>query len=511
LLAGFFLILAIYDTEEEIMLRKRKRPIQAQALLLAIVLSVSFIACKAQTLSSTSSSLLLPESGSASPQSSYAAVVNRVMPAVVTVRSDRRVRAAQQFPFIDDPFFHDFFGDRFRNAPKESPELLQRGVGSGVIVNADGYILTNHHVIDGAEGIKVDLNDGRTFDAKVVGSDKPSDLAVLKINASSLPVLQLGDSDHVKVGDVVLAIGNPLGVGQTVTMGIISAKGRQTGISNGSFEDFLQTDAAINQGNSGGALVNTNGELVGINSQILSPSGGSIGLGFSIPSNMARSVMDQLTSTGKVRRGQLGIIVQKVSTDIASSLGLKEARGVIISQVQPGSAAEHAGLKQGDIITALNGVAVDTPNSFRNQIAGTPPGTEVKLTVLRDSREQTLSAKLGEFRSETEDSAEASGDGARKSNTGRLGISIEALTPEVRSQLGLPAATQGVLISEVDPVGPAAQAGIQRGDVIEQVNQRPVLSAADLRTALERSGNRPALLLINRRGTTLFVTVTPRP
>jgi Do/DeqQ family serine protease len=490
----------------------RTRLTQAQGLLLAIVLSVSFVACKAQTLSSASSSLSLPESASASPQSSYAAVVNRVMPAVVTVRSDRRVRAAQQFPFIDDPFLRDFFGDRFRNAPKESSELLQRGVGSGVIVNADGYILTNHHVIDGAEGIKVDLNDGRTFDAKVVGSDKPSDLVVLKINASSLPVLQLGDSDRVKVGDVVLAIGNPLGVGQTVTMGIISAKGRQTGISNGSFEDFLQTDAAINQGNSGGALVNTNGELVGINSQILSPSGGSIGLGFSIPSNMARSVMDQLTSTGKVRRGQLGIVVQKVSTDIASSLALKEARGVIISQVQPGSAAERAGLKQGDIITALNGVAVDTPNSFRNQIAGTPPGTEVKLSVLRDNREQTITTKLGEFRSDTTDSeGSGSGDGANKSNTGRLGISVESLTPEIRSQLGLPATTQGVLVSEVDPVGPAAQAGIQHGDVIEQVNQRPVLSAADLRTALERSGNRPALLLINRRGTTLFVTVTPRP
>jgi S1-C subfamily serine protease len=228
------------------------------------------------------------------------------MPAVVTVRSDRRVRAAQQFPFFDDPFFRDFFGDRFRNAPRESPDMLQRGVGSGVIVSADGYILTNHHVIDGAEGIKVDLSDGRTLDAKVVGSDKPSDLAVLKINAGNLPVLPLGDSDKVRVGDVVLAVGNPLGVGQTVTMGIISAKGRQTGISNGSFEDFLQTDAAINQGNSGGALVNTTGELIGVNSQILSPTGGSIGLGFSIPSNMARNVMDQLTRTGKVRRGQLG-------------------------------------------------------------------------------------------------------------------------------------------------------------------------------------------------------------
>lgn len=478
--------------------------------MLIVLLTFPLLNCKAQTLSRASSSLSLPESASPAPQNSYAAIVSRVTPAVVTVRSDRRVRTAQQFHFFDDPFFRDFFGDRFRNAPKDSPEILQRGVGSGVIVSADGYILTNHHVIDGAEGIKVDLSDGRTLEAKVVGSDKPSDLAVLKINAANLPVLPLGDSDKVRVGDVVLAVGNPLGVGQTVTMGIISAKGRQTGISNGSFEDFLQTDAAINQGNSGGALVNTNGELIGINSQILSPTGGSIGLGFSIPSNMARNVMDQLTRTGKVRRGQLGIVVQKVSTDIALSLGLKEARGVIISQVQPGSAAERAGLRQGDIITAFNGIAVDTPNAFRNQVAATAPGTAVRLTILRDNREQQMSATLGEFRLETAESGDGrSGEGA-KTSTEKLGISIEPLTPDVRARLGLPAATQGVLVGEVDPVGPAARAGLERGDVIEQVNRQPVRSAADVRTALERSGNRPVLLLINRRGTSLFLTVTPR-
>src|ERR1051325_11277921 len=350
-----------------------------------------------------STSAVPPSNPAVVPVASYADIVSKATPAVVTIHSRMRVRQPQQFPFMDDPFFRRFFGERGPQQGQNQPE--RQGLGSGVIVREDGYILTNHHVIDGADQIEVDLNDHRSVQAQVVGSDPPSDLAVLKVNAGGLPTLVLGDSDRTRVGDVVLAIGNPLGVGQTVTMGIISAKGRQTGVSNGSFEDFLQTDAAINQGNSGGALVNTNGELVGINSQILSPSGGSIGLGFSIPSNMARNVMDQLISTGKVRRGQLGIIVQKVSTDIASSLGLKEARGVIISQVQPGSAAEHAGLKQGDVITALNGVAVDAPNSFRNQIAATTPGTEVKLTVLRDSREQTLSAKLGELRAETEDSA----------------------------------------------------------------------------------------------------------
>src|SRR4030095_12528686 len=240
-------------------------------------------------------------------------VVSKAAPAVVTIHSQMRLRQPQQFPFMDDPFFRQFFGERGMQQPpvKQKREAL----GSGVIVSQDGYILTNHHVIDGADQIKVDLNDNRTLEAKVVGSDPPSDLAVLRVDASGLPVLALGDSNRVRVGDVVLAIGNPLGIGQTVTMGIISAKGRQTGLSNGSFEDFLQTDAPINQGNSGGALVSTSSELIGINSQILSPSGGSIGIGFAIPSNMARTITDTLVKVGKVRRGQLGIAVVKLNSE----------------------------------------------------------------------------------------------------------------------------------------------------------------------------------------------------
>ena len=266
-----------------------------------------------------------------------------------------------------------------------------------MIVSPDGYILTNHHVVDGAEQIKVDMNDNRTLDARVVGRDPPSDLALLKVEASNLPVLTLGDSDRVRVGDVVLALGNPLGIGQTVTMGIISAKGRQTGLSSGAFEDFLQTDAPINQGNSGGALVSTNSELIGINSQILSPSGGSIGIGFAIPSNMARTVMDTLVKTGKVRRGQLGITVGKVTSEVAEKLKLRDQRGVLVVQVQPGSGADRAGVRQGDIVTAFNGTEVNEPNVFRNLVAGTAPGTEVTLTVQRDGREQQVRATLGEF------------------------------------------------------------------------------------------------------------------
>jgi Do/DeqQ family serine protease len=347
----------------------------------------------------TNNSSTAPAPASA-PGVSYADVVTKVAPAVVTIHSSMRVRQPQQFPFMDDPFFRRFFGERTQQAPPV--ERTRQALGSGVIVSQDGYIVTNHHVIDGAEQISVDLTDGRSFDAKVVGSDPPSDLAVLKINANNLTVLTLGDSDRARIGDVVLAIGNPLGVGQTVTMGIISAKGRQTGLSNGSFEDFLQTDAPINQGNSGGALVSTNSELIGINSQILSPSGGSIGLGFAIPSNMARTVMEQLINNGKVRRGQLGIIVLKIPSEEASKLGVTQGPGVVVYQVQPGSAAERAGLRQGDVITALNGTAISDPNTFRNMIAGNAPGTEVTLTMKRDGSERQVRATLGEFTPQAE-------------------------------------------------------------------------------------------------------------
>jgi Do/DeqQ family serine protease len=335
-----------------------------------------------------------PPSNTAGPVISYADVVSRVSPAVITIHSEMRVRAPQQFPFMDDPMFRQFFGDR---GPQQMPEQHRSGLGSGVIISTDGYILTNHHVIDGAEQIKVDLNDNRTVNAKVVGFDPPSDLAVLKIDATNLPVLALGDSDKVRVGDVVLAIGNPLGIGQTVTMGIISAKGRQTGLSNGSFEDFLQTDAPINQGNSGGALVSTNSELIGINSQILSPSGGSIGIGFSIPSNMARTVTQTLVREGRVRRGQLGIAVTRPNSEAAKQLGITDNRGVVVTQVQPGSAADRAGVIKGDVIIALNDVELSDPNVFRNQIASRVPGSEVTLTILRGRREQRITAVLGEF------------------------------------------------------------------------------------------------------------------
>jgi len=447
-------------------------------------------------------------------RTSYADVVEKTSPAVVQIFSERKAKAQQpqQFPFGDDEFFKQFIPKP--NQQQQRPQV-ERGTGSGVIVSADGSVMTNHHVIDGADKITVRMQDGKTFEAKVVGSDAPSDLAVLKIESTNLPFLTLGNSDSVRVGDIVLAIGNPLGIGQSVTAGIISAKGRRTGLSDGSFEDFLQTDAPINRGNSGGALVNLAGELIGINSQILSSgnSGGSIGIGFSIPSNMAKSVMEQLLKDGKVRRGMLGVNIQNITEDLAKSLELKDTKGVLVSNVRAGSSAEKAGIKNGDIITAINGEKVEDGNVLRNKVASTLPGTDIKLTVIRDGQEQELVAKLDEFDSDTakkENQPDEENPENQTKPSGKLGLDLKPVTPDEAKKLQLPDGTNGLLVTDVDPNGSAAEEGIARGDVILEVNRQKVETLEEMQTALEKSGEKPILLRVARRGQVTYLTVKPK-
>src|SRR5688572_20953501 len=440
-------------------------------------------------------------------RTSYADVVEKTSPAVVRILAEGKTKQ----PAVEQsPFGYDFF-KRFQGP--QGPQL-QRGLGSGVTVSADGTILTNAHVIEGADKITVLLADNKSYDAKLVGTDKPSDLAVLKIEAQNMPYLTLGNSDTVRVGDIVLAIGNPLGIGQTVTSGIISAKGRRTGLSDGqSFEDFLQTDAPINRGNSGGALVNLNGELIGINSQILSSpgsGGGNIGIGFSIPSNMAKTVMEQLLKDGRVRRGMLGINIQNLTDDTAKALDLKDTAGVLVSNVRTGSAGDKAGLKRGDIITAINGEKIEDSNVLRNRVAGTLPGTELRLTVSRDGSTQELTAVLDEFdTSGTGTGPRSPDDGSpdKQGESGKLGLSLQPLTPESARQLNVPEGTEGMVVTEVDQAGVAAEAGISRGDVIMEINRKPVTSIEAVQSALTSAGDRPILLLISRGGQVVFLTV----
>jgi serine protease Do len=433
----------------------------------------------------------------AGARDSYADVVKAVAPAVVTIRVEGKATPSPtQFQGGDD-FFRRFFGDdddqpRRRVVPRAQ---RQRGLGSGVVMTTDGYILTNNHVVEGADKIQVDLPDGRTLEGKVIGTDKPSDLALIKVNGSGLPTAPLGNSDNAQVGDVVLAIGNPLGVGQTVTMGIVSAKGRSTGSGDGSrtYQDFLQTDAPINHGNSGGALVNTRGEVVGINAEMLSPVDANIGIGFAIPSNMARHVMDDLRKDGHVRRAQLGIEVQPVTSDLAESLGLKHVGGAIIGKITPDSAADRAGLKRGDVIESFNGQAVTDINSLRNHVADAQPGSTASVAIVRDGSEKTVSLKL--------DEADVSKESARNresgsADKGALGIAVERNA-------------KGLVITEVNPDSRAADAGLQEGDVILEVNRQTVQSVDELRAAVRKTTNRPVLLLVEREGRSIFVTVKP--
>lgn len=440
----------------------------------------------------------------------FVPVVKAVMPAVVNISTTRLVKQGgpAQSPLMDDPFFRQFFGDEFFHRFQIPRERRENSLGSGVIVDPSGYIVTNNHVVAKADEIKVLLNDRREFTGKVVGTDPKSDLAVIKISAKDLPTVPWGDSDKLEVGEYVLAIGNPFGLNQTVTQGIVSAVGRaNVGIAD--YEDFIQTDAAINPGNSGGALVNAHGHLVGINTAIFSRSGGYMGIGFAVPSNMTRTVMDSLIKGGKVVRGWLGVSIQDVTPDLAKQFGLKEARGALVGEVIADSPAAAAGIQSGDIITAFNGKTVDNTSILRNTVAQTPVGRTVKVNLLREKKTVSLQVKITE---QPKDVAQADGEAVQGDgkNTALAGVEVRNLTPEIARQLRLPPGTSGVIISGVEQGSAAEEAGLQEGDIILEINRQPVRNIGDFkRLSGKLSKKTSTLLLINRQGRKIFIAIQP--
>jgi serine protease Do len=446
----------------------------------------------------------------------FAPIVKSVLPDVVNISTSKVVKSQRpdmqgQMPEDLPPFFQQFFGDQFgHNGQQFGPDPDGRSprrhsqredsLGSGVMISPDGYILTNNHVIDGATDVRITLADKRQLKAKVIGTDPKTDIAVLKVDGSDFPAITIGDSSKVQVGDYALAIGDPFGVGQTVTMGIISATNRgNLGIED--YEDFIQTDAPINPGNSGGALINDRGELVGINTAILSGgSGGNQGIGFAIPINLARGVMGQILDHGKVNRAYLGIMVQDITPGISKAMNLKSMSGVLVGDVSPDGPGKKAGLQRGDVILQVNGKTMEDSRQLRNTISMMDPNATVDLKVMRNGNPTDVSVHLGEL--PTDQASAKSEQG--KSEKALDGVTVENLDAQTAKQLGLSAATSGVVVTDIDPSSALASAGLRTGDVIQEVNHQPVKNVAQLEEAMRKAGDNP-LLLVNRKGSTLFL------
>jgi serine protease Do len=443
----------------------------------------------------------VPENALSAHPEGFAPILKPALPAVVNIASSRVVKMPES-PFLNDPFLQRFFG-----MPGRPPatEQRQHGLGSGVIVSPDGYILTNNHVVENATEIKVVLPDKREFRGKVVGTDPKTDVAVVKISATGLPTLTLGDSSKVEVGDYALAIGDPFGIGETATMGIVSATGRGN-LDIEDYEDFVQTDAAINPGNSGGALINARSELIGINTAILAgESGGNQGIGFAIPINMARYVMEAILKNGKVVRGYLGVAIQEVTPDLAKAFNVPQEKGALIGDVTPGGPAAKAGLQKGDVIEELNGEPIKGPNELKLKIASLAPGSVARLKINRSGQERTVSVTLGELPEKATENAPGS---AGESSPIR-GVQVDDLTPDVARELGLRPDTKGVVVTDVDPGAPAADAGLRRGDAIQEVNRQPVSSVSEFQSAVRRARKQPLVLSVNRQGSTAYIVIQP--
>ncbi len=441
----------------------------------------------------------------------YEQIAKAVSPAIVAIKSTQVVRV-QQSPFLNDPFFRQFFGNVFPQAPRSVPE---HALGSGVIVSSDGYIVTNNHVIAKATEIEVDLPDKRTFKGKVVGADPQTDIAVVKIDGTNLPIASFGDSDKLKVGDTVMAFGNPFEQYNTVTRGSVSALGRSNNQIEGpnGIEDFIQTDAAINPGNSGGALVNVRGQVIGINTAILSGNSGPggegafVGIGFAIPSNMAKQVMEGLVKNGKVSRGFLDLHIADLTEDLAKQFKVPDTAGALVQDVTPGGPADKAGVKAGDVVRKLNGQPIENSGQLTAAITEMNPGSVATLDILRDGQSMTIKVTLGERPAEFNAQNEPSGGGGVQQGTLR-GVQVQGLTPSLRDQLGVPSNVNGVVITQIDPNSVAAQNGLQEGDVIESINRQPVRTVGDFnKLAAQAKGQ--VLLRINRQGQSFFAVISP--
>ncbi len=425
----------------------------------------------------------------ATPAAPWVELARVLKPAVVNI-STKRIQEGWQ-PFEGPQFFEQFF--------RGQPKRTVRSLGSGFVINADGFIVTNNHVVDGATEIKVTLADGRELGAKVLGRDPKTDLALLKVEAAGLPVIALGDSGRLQVGEPVMAIGNPFGLEQTVTTGIVSATGRVIG--EGPYDDFIQTDASINPGNSGGPLINVQGQAIGINTAIFTRSGGSVGIGFAIPINLAKTVVTQLAASGHVVRGYLGVTVQRVTAGLAKSFNLPDARGALVTAVMDGTPAARAALKSGDVIVEYDGRKLARSDELPRVVAETPVDREVALGIVRDGKPLALKVRIAKLAEPEE--RQATEAGAKPS----FGLAVQTVTPRLAQELGL-SARSGVLVRGVEDGSPAATAGIQPGDVIKEIDRRQVKSADELKRAIEaRRPGAPVLFLVHRDGGDLYVAV----
>lgn len=446
-----------------------------------------------------------------SPKNFFVPIVKTASPAVVNISTSRTVdQKSFRSPLMDDPFFRRFFGDQLPNSNGGKRKHKESSLGSGVIVDSSGYIITNNHVVAKADEIKVLLSDKREFIGKVVGTDPKSDLAVVKIEAKNLPSIPWGNSDNLEVGEYVLAIGNPFGLNQTITMGIVSAVGRaNVGIAD--YEDFIQTDAAINPGNSGGALVNVNGELIGINTAIFSRSGGYMGIGFAVPSNMAKTVMNSLIKTGKVVRGWLGVSIQKVTKDLAKQFDLKDANGALIGEVMPDTPAKAGGIKDGDVIISFDGKAIDSPTTLRNLVAQTEVGKRTDVIVVRDGKRKTLKVKIGEQPKDVGRVSMGGGDSDSGESSALAGLEVRTLTKDIAKQIGVPDGTKGVVVASVEPNSAAQDAGLRRGDVIVELNRKRVRKLSDFKKIAKKINvKRNILLRVKRKGGKFFIVIKPK-